>query len=98
MTTTMIECPLHGGAYDCTPFCKICEGNQEYEQRKLTYEFLVTKTQVGKLTVQANNEDEARELVIDHAARIVLINNMSPWSTTVIKDNLIGIGTGEDND
>lgn len=25
------ECPNHGGAFDCTPFCAICEGNQEYE-------------------------------------------------------------------
>lgn len=27
----MIECPVHQGAFDCTPFCDICEGNQEYE-------------------------------------------------------------------
>jgi hypothetical protein len=26
----MIECPNHGGAFDCTPFCNLCEGNQEY--------------------------------------------------------------------
>ena len=24
-------CPNHDGAYDCTPFCRICEGEQEYE-------------------------------------------------------------------
>ena len=23
------ECPNHGGAFDCTPFCNVCEGNQE---------------------------------------------------------------------
>ena len=31
---TMLEttpCPNHEGAFDCTPFCPICEGNQEYE-------------------------------------------------------------------
>jgi hypothetical protein len=22
-------CPNHGGAYDCTPFCQICHGDQE---------------------------------------------------------------------
>ena len=27
---TMIECPNHGGAFDCTPFCNLCEGRQEY--------------------------------------------------------------------
>ena len=26
----MIECPNHGGAFDCTPFCNLCEGRQEY--------------------------------------------------------------------
>ena len=25
-----VECPEHSGAFDCTPFCKTCEGNQEY--------------------------------------------------------------------
>lgn len=27
----MIECPEHGGAFDCTPFCNVCNGEQEYE-------------------------------------------------------------------
>ena len=27
----MRECPNHGGAFDCTPFCNVCEGEQEYE-------------------------------------------------------------------
>jgi len=26
----MIVCPKHEGAYDCTPFCEVCEGEQEY--------------------------------------------------------------------
>lgn len=26
----LIECPEHEGGYDCTPFCRTCEGNQEY--------------------------------------------------------------------
>lgn len=27
-----IECPNHGGAYDCTPFCELCHGDQELER------------------------------------------------------------------
>lgn len=27
----MIECPAHEGNFDCTPFCAICEGEQEYD-------------------------------------------------------------------
>jgi hypothetical protein len=26
----MTECPNHDGAFDCTPFCEICAGEQEY--------------------------------------------------------------------
>jgi hypothetical protein len=25
-----IVCPVHEGAFDCNPFCDICEGDQEY--------------------------------------------------------------------
>jgi hypothetical protein len=25
----MVECPNHEGSFDCTPFCKLCNGNQE---------------------------------------------------------------------
>lgn len=27
----MIECPEHEGNFDCTPFCAVCEGEQELE-------------------------------------------------------------------
>ena len=27
---TKLVCPAHEGSFDCTPFCKICEGNCEY--------------------------------------------------------------------
>ena len=29
--TMMKVCPNHNGSFDCNPFCRICEGNQEYE-------------------------------------------------------------------
>jgi hypothetical protein len=25
------ECPNHGGSFDCTPFCVLCEGEQEID-------------------------------------------------------------------
>ena len=28
-----VECPNHKGSFDCTPFCSVCEGEQEYECR-----------------------------------------------------------------
>lgn len=29
----VIECPNHEGAFDCTPFCSLCEGEQEVLDR-----------------------------------------------------------------
>jgi hypothetical protein len=31
MSKEMVECPRHEGAFDCTPFCNVCEGEQEYQ-------------------------------------------------------------------
>jgi hypothetical protein len=28
------NCPNHNGAYDCTPFCQVCEGNQTYNRKE----------------------------------------------------------------
>jgi hypothetical protein len=28
--SSLVECPRHEGGFDCTPFCNLCEGNQEY--------------------------------------------------------------------
>ena len=30
-----VLCPNHEGNYDCTPFCGICEGNQELSMEEL---------------------------------------------------------------
>jgi hypothetical protein len=27
----IVECPNHEGSFDCNPFCRLCEGEQEYE-------------------------------------------------------------------
>lgn len=32
--TGLVPCPRHDGAYDCTPFCEICAGEQEYESEE----------------------------------------------------------------
>lgn len=28
----IVECPNHGGAFDCTPFCGLCYGEQEFPE------------------------------------------------------------------
>jgi hypothetical protein len=30
----IIVCPNHEGAFDCSPFCELCEGNQEFREAK----------------------------------------------------------------
>jgi len=35
MLDTTIECPRHEGSFDCTPFCNLCEGNQEVSLTEL---------------------------------------------------------------
>lgn len=27
----MNQCPRHNGAFDCSPFCEVCNGLQEYD-------------------------------------------------------------------
>jgi hypothetical protein len=31
----MIECPNHQGAFDCNPFCQVCEGLQAYDPSEM---------------------------------------------------------------
>lgn len=51
----MIACPKHEGSYDCTPFCDICEGNQEYLPSQLVPELvkdlMVTPRQIINLGI-----------------------------------------------
>lgn len=38
MLDITIECPRHEGSFDCTPFCNLCEGNQETTLDDLLYQ------------------------------------------------------------
>jgi hypothetical protein len=31
----MIVCPNHNGGFDCTPFCRTCYGEQEFDPTEL---------------------------------------------------------------
>ena len=33
----VLECPNHEGAFDCTPFCTLCEGEQEVLDKATLY-------------------------------------------------------------
>lgn len=31
----MTPCPNHDGSFDCNPFCKLCEGDQEFDPQAM---------------------------------------------------------------
>ena len=35
--TPNIACPNHNGGFDCTPFCRLCEGEQETNLHELLF-------------------------------------------------------------
>jgi len=61
-----------------------------------TYDFSVTKTVIGELNIDAENEDKARQLIRDKARRIILVDGQSPWEIEIVKENLIDV-IGEDD-
>jgi len=61
-----------------------------------TYDFSVTKTVIGELSIDAENEDKARQLIRDKARRIILVDGQSPWEIEIVKENLIDV-IGEDD-
>lgn len=60
-----------------------------------SYEFSVKKTLLGTFTVEAENSQDAYLKVRDHAKRIVLVNNMSPWTQEIVHANMIDTTEGE---
>lgn len=52
-------CPKHEGAYDCTPFCEICAGEQEYDadecQEPAPANVYITTAQMGGHSVAKCN-------------------------------------------
>lgn len=45
----LVECPNHSGNFDCTPFCDVCQGNQEFDANG-TLPCTVCGTDVDALT------------------------------------------------
>lgn len=58
-----MECPNHSGSFDCTPFCDVCEGNQEFDPQTLI------SCQVPECTEQLTKDVYIEELgfCIEHS-------------------------------
>lgn len=35
-------CPNHAGAWDCSPFCELCQGSQEYDPAEIIFCRVIT--------------------------------------------------------
>ena len=79
MDTPTIVCPNHDGAFDCNPFCKLCEGNQETDLDTLiTYAWSVSWDGCHKIYL--NMDYVQHEKMIGFGYDKTMENN-NPWLT-----------------
>lgn len=78
--TISVECPNHNGSFDCTPFCRLCEGNQETTLDDIvTYAWSLSWDGCHKLYL---NMDKAQhDKMIDLGYDLTIINS-NPYITT----------------
>lgn len=75
-----VECPNHNGSFDCNPFCRLCEGNQETTLDEiLTQAWSLSWDGCHKLYL---NMDKAQhDKMMDLGYDLTIINN-NPYITT----------------
>lgn len=80
MDNPTVECPNHNGSFDCTPFCRLCEGNQETTlDTLLTYAWSLSWDGCHKLYL---NMDKAQhDKMMGYGYDLTIINN-NPYITT----------------
>lgn len=54
----IVECPRHGGNFDCTPFCDLCDGNQEFPEQLWRERFLPDTFECGDGYHECDDDDE----------------------------------------
>jgi hypothetical protein len=74
----IIECPNHKGSFDCNPFCRLCQGEQEYEDSQFTTEIVLdiemrlVVDDVGGGTYRASIYDKELTLLAEDWSEIKL--------------------------
>ena len=78
--TISVECPNHNGSFDCNPFCRLCEGNQETTLDEIvTYAWSLSWDGCHKMYL---NMDKAQhDKMMDLGYSLTIINN-NPYITT----------------
>jgi len=74
-----VECPMHEGNFDCTPFCPMCEGEQEVSEGKMMEQ--------KKHTVSNSLPTEYAQQVYDTDEVVEMMRELS-------KDGYSGLGLG----
>lgn len=73
LDTPAIECPNHNGSFDCTPFCRLCEGEQE-----TTFDELVAQAYSvswdGCHKIYLNMDEEQHAMMIEYGYEQTIIN------------------------
>ena len=59
-----------------------------------TYEFVMKRTDIGSVTVEAETEREAIEKAHEYTGKIILVDNRSWQGSRIIKHNLVSITEG----
>lgn len=54
----VVECPRHGGNFDCTPFCDLCAGDQEFPEQLWREHFLPDTFECGDGYHECDDTDE----------------------------------------
>jgi hypothetical protein len=74
-----IECPNHNGSFDCNPFCRLCEGNQETDlDTLLTYAYSVSWDGCHKIYL--NMDKMQHDKMIEYGYERTIQNN-NPYIT-----------------
>lgn len=94
---TTIVCPNHKGSFDCTPFCSLCEGNQEscseYCKAAMSDNYEQWVEQYKPMTNAITNDGLSYETYGDELEYILLQDDKHIW-TEMDGDNGVHLVNG----
>lgn len=74
-----IECPNHNGSFDCSAFCRLCEGDQQTSLNQLVFSaFSVSWDGCHKIYLSMDKMQHDRMIEYGYTRTI---ENTNPWIT-----------------
>ena len=98
MSREMIDCPNHEGAYDCTPFCRICEGDQGYYPlpERINVMKVISYDVQDIVRTLTENDDTPREVSLEEVMEQVEAWVQEDFPAERLKDLIIQDENGEE--